>query len=79
MYSLPIIFVFVGKSLNKSMMQAQPELLKLACTMHLALSTMHLTLLSANITALLEAISMISFSPIFATVLGSNSAKASLC
>lgn len=52
---------------------------KLACIMHLALSTMHLTLLSANIIALLEAISMISFSPIFATVLGSNPANVSLC
>lgn len=52
--------------------------LRLALAMHLALSIMHLTLLSANMIALLEAISVISFSPILATSLGSNPAKASL-
>lgn len=50
----------------------------LAFNMHLALSIMHLTLLSANIIALLEDISSTSLSPILATELGSNSAKASL-
>ena len=47
--------------------------------MHLALSTMHLTLQSANESALFDAISMISFSSILATVYGSNPAKTSLC
>lgn len=47
--------------------------------MHLALSRMHLTLHSVNMIALLEAISVISFSPILATKLGSNPPKASLC
>lgn len=46
--------------------------------MHLALSIMHLTLHSANIIALLEAISAISFSPILATLFGSNPKNASL-
>uniref|UniRef100_A0A9I9EI14 Uncharacterized protein n=1 Tax=Cucumis melo TaxID=3656 RepID=A0A9I9EI14_CUCME len=46
--------------------------------MHLALSTMHLTLLSTSIMALSDAISVISFSPMLATILGSNPAKASL-
>ena len=46
--------------------------------MHFALSTMHLTLLSANMSALLEAVSVISFSPIWATVFGSNPENASL-
>lgn len=47
--------------------------------MHLELSTIHLTLPSANIIALLDAMSVISFSPILATTLGSNPEKASLC
>lgn len=51
---------------------------KLTLRMHLAFSTMDLTRLSANIMSLLEAISMISFSPILATMFGSNPAKASL-
>ena len=46
--------------------------------MHLALSTMHLTLLSANMISLLDDISVISFSPILATVFGSNPQNASL-
>lgn len=46
--------------------------------MHLAFSTIHLTLLSCNIIALFDAISVISFSPIFATRFGSNSQNASL-
>lgn len=46
--------------------------------MHLALSTMHLTLHSANIIAVLEDISRISFSPILATLFGSNPPNASL-
>jgi len=46
--------------------------------MHLALSTILLTLLSANIIALSDAMSVISFSPILATILASNPANASL-
>lgn len=46
--------------------------------MHFALSMMHLTLHSAKVSSLLEAISIISFSPILHTTLGSNPAKASL-
>lgn len=50
----------------------------LAFSMHLALSIMHPTLLSANMIALFDDISVISFSPILATLLGSNPEKASL-
>jgi len=50
----------------------------LAFVMHLALSTMHMTLLSAKESALFDAISIISFSSILATVLASNPAKTSL-
>lgn len=46
--------------------------------MHLALSTMHLTLLSANMMALSDDISLISLSPILATISGSKPEKASL-
>ena len=46
--------------------------------MQLALSTMHLTLHSASISALLETMSVSSFSPILATLLASNPAKTSL-
>lgn len=55
------------------------EINYLAFNMHLALSTILLTLLSANIIVLSDAMSVISFSPILATILGSNPAKASLC
>jgi len=47
--------------------------------MHFALSTMHLTLQSGNRISLFDAISMISFSSILATVEESNPAKACLC
>lgn len=52
--------------------------LKLAFSMHLALSTMQLTLLSANIIALFDDISWISLSPILATISGSKPKKDSL-
>lgn len=50
----------------------------LAFWMHLAFSMMHRTLHSASLSSLLPLISATSFSSIFATVLGSKSANASL-
>ena len=46
--------------------------------MQLVLSTMYLTLHSASISALLETMSVISFSTILATLLASNPVKTSL-
>lgn len=51
----------------------------LTVIMHFALSTMHLTLQSGNRISLFDAIAMISFSSILATVIGSNPAKTCLC